>query len=640
MPEDKKQSQKKQTQKKRYQSYYWIYFIIIFGLMTILFFGDQKKVPEITQKRFENQMLKNKDVEKIEIINKEKVQVYLKDESLLKERYKETWEGGEYNEKKKIPGPHYFFKIGSVEVFSGQLEKAQEELPEEDKITVVYKTQESYWEDILSWLLPLGLLILFWYFIFGRMASMKGKGGGIFSFGKSNAKVFDEKSKSQITFKDVAGLEEAKEEVIETVNFLKEPEKFTRLGAKIPKGIILAGPPGTGKTLLAKAVAGEAGVPFLSTSGSGFVEMFVGVGASRIRDLFKQAKQKAPSIIFIDEIDTIGRDRGRAQVFQSNDERESTLNQLLSELDGFEPNTGVIVMAATNRAEVMDKALLRPGRFDRQIHLELPNIEERKQIFGVHMQDLKISEDVDKDFLAKQIPGFSGADIANICNEAGLIAARDNKDIIEREDFIKAIDRVVAGMEKKSRIISEEEKKIIAYHESGHAVASWYLKYAHPLVKVSIIPRGKSLGAAWYQPEEHKIITRSRFIDNICSALGGRAAEEITFDEISSNALDDLERATKQAYNMVAYYGLSDKLRNISFYDSTGSYEQSLHKPYSEETAKIIDQEVKDFINKAYQRTKDILQEHNDQLNELANRLLEKENVYRDELEQILGTPE
>ena len=462
-------------------------------------------------------------------------------------------------------------------------------------------------------------------------------GANPFEFGKSKAKLMDSTNKSKVTFEDVAGLEEAKVEIREIVEFLKNPKFYTRLGAKIPKGVILVGPPGTGKTLLAKAVAGEAQVPFFHISGSEFVEMFVGVGASRVRDLFKKAKAKSPSIIFIDEIDAIGRARGSAFSIRSNDERESTLNQLLTEMDGFGTNTGVIVLAATNRADILDKALLRPGRFDRHIYLELPGMVERRAIFEVHLKPLKLSSEIDVETLAAQTPGFSGADIANICNEAALIAARHGKDAIEPKDFMDATDRIIAGLEKKSKIISPEEKKIIAYHEAGHATVSWFLKHADELMKVSIVPRGKSLGAAWYLPEEHQIYTKAQFIDKICAALGGRAAEDLVFGEVSSGALDDLEKVTKQAYTMVAYYGLDEKIGNISFYDSTGQYEQSLQKPYSEATAQLIDEEVRKLVKEAYARTKTVLAKHRKELKELAELLLEKEVVVKADLEKVFG---
>jgi cell division protease FtsH len=489
------------------------------------------------------------------------------------------------------------------------------------------------------WLLPLLMLFLLWQFMFRRMAGGAGTGGSSpFNFGKSTATLLDKENKSSITFDDVAGLDEAEMEVREIVDFLKNPEEFTRLGAKIPKGVILVGPPGTGKTLLAKAVAGEAQVPFFSISGSEFVEMFVGVGASRVRDLFKKAKEKAPSIIFIDEIDAIGRSRSRNAFFSgANDERESTLNQLLTEMDGFGTNTGVIVLAATNRADMLDSALLRPGRFDRHIYLELPNMKERQDIFKVHLRPLVLDDSIDVAFLAAQTPGFSGADIANICNEAALIAARQKKEKVGRQDFLDAIDRIVAGLEKRSKIISPQEKKIIAYHEAGHAVTSWMLKDVDPLIKVSIIPRGKSLGAAWYLPEEKQLQTSTAFHQRLCASLGGRAAEEIVFGDVSSGALDDLEKVTRTAYMMVAYYGFNKKMGNVSFYDSSGQRDTGFQKPYSEETGKLIDEEVRNLVNGAYEQTKTLLTENRDGLEKVASMLLEKEVVFKDDLEAILG---
>jgi len=470
-----------------------------------------------------------------------------------------------------------------------------------------------------------------------RMSGPGGGGGQIFNIGKSKAVLFDKNTQVKVTFKDVAGQDEAKEEIEEIVDFLKNPDRYTALGAHIPKGVLLVGPPGTGKTLLAKAVAGEAQVPFFSLSGSDFVEMFVGVGASRVRDLFKQAKEKSPSIIFIDEIDAIGRARGRNAAQGSNDERENTLNQLLTEMDGFGTNSGVILMAATNRADILDRALLRPGRFDRQIHVDMPDLNERKEIFKVHLKPLKLDDKVDVEFLAKQTPGFSGADIANICNEAALIAARRNKKTVEKQDFIDAVDRVVAGLEKKSRIITPKEKKTIAFHEAGHAAVSWLTEHASPLIKVTIVPRGRSLGAAWYLPEERQITTPVQMLDEMCAALGGRAAEEIVFGEVSTGALSDLEKVTKQAYNMVSIYGLNDKIGNISFYDSSGQSDYSFQKPYSEKTAETIDAEAKLIIDNAYIRTKKILSENREKLNELAELLLEKEVIFKEDMERIFG---
>ncbi|MCK5402113.1 MAG: ATP-dependent zinc metalloprotease FtsH, partial [Flavobacteriaceae bacterium] len=535
----------------------WFYLLVVFLLLFFVFFGSIFDTKEISWLEFEQTMLSQHDVAKIIVVNKEIAEIYIKKERLEEVRHKEFSESIFRSEI----GPHYAIHIGSVESFENKLEQAQQNFSPEEKFEIRYVNRTS-WITILSWIFPIGLLFLFWILMFRGIGKVGrgGMGGSIFNFGKSTAKLMNKDTKSTTTFNDIAGLKEAKIEVKEIIDFLNNPETYTKLGAKIPKGVMLVGPPGTGKTLMARAVAGEAKVPFFSLSGSEFVEMFVGVGASRVRDLFKQAKEKAPSIIFIDEIDAIGRSRGKANAFQTNDERENTLNQLLTELDGFGTNTGVIVLAATNRADILDKALLRPGRFDRHIYLELPNKQERKEIFDVHLRPLKMSGDVDVELLASLSPGFSGADIANICNEAALIAARKKKERVEQEDFMQARDRVVGGLERKSKIISPKEKKIVAHHEAGHAVASWYLKNVDPLVKVSIIPRGKSLGAAWYLPEEHQIITKSQFIDQICASLGGRAAEELIFNEVSTGALDDLEKITKQAYNMVAYYGLDEEI--------------------------------------------------------------------------------
>lgn len=634
--DNKKKKNKVPTLPPRIPRGQWILFLVFAFFIGMYFFNSRSSIPEITWQEFEQKMLSRHDVKKLDVINREKVEVYIKQDSLSNKRYDQvptTLIGDE-----KVKGPHFYFNIGSVEVFEQNLKEAEQQLGVKE-IPVTYNKRENWFGKILAWVIPLGILFLIWMFIIRRMAARGGgMGQSLFNFGKSKAAMFDKDQKSQVNFDNVAGLEEAKEEILEIVKFLKHPERFTKLGAKIPKGVMLVGPPGTGKTLLAKAVAGEAGVPFFSLSGSEFIEMFVGVGASRVRDLFEKAKAKAPSIIFIDEIDTIGRRRGKAKSFQQNDERESTLNQLLSELDGFDPNTEVIVLAATNRADVIDPALLRPGRFDRHIHLEMPNQNERKAIFKVHLKPLKrLNDNVDVNMLASQTPGFSGADIANVCNEAALIAARHNKEEVDKQDFMDAIDRVVGGLEKRSKIISDEEKKIIAYHEAGHVTTSWFLEHTHPVLKVSIIPRGKSLGASWYLPKEHQIVTKSTFLDNMCGMLGGRAAEEITFDEISSNALDDLEKVTKQAYSMVAYYGLSEELGNISFYDSTGQDETTFQKPYSEETGKLIDKIVRELVESAYERAKAILKEHEKELGELASLLIKKEVVYQKDIENVLG---
>jgi len=611
-----------------YNWFFWLFAALI--LVQGIFYLTGSSAEEISWTEFKRTMLDKEVVDRIVIVNREKAEVFIKNDELGQ---------GEFSDIEPTnTGPHYIFHIGSLDNFEQTLEEAQAEVAPKDRIDLKYVQRTDWFSNILAWVLPLVIIIAIWMLIINRARRSGGFGGGnnIFDFGKSSAKLF-EKDQSNVTFDDVAGLEEVKVEVKEIVDFLKYPEKYTRLGAKIPKGVLLIGPPGTGKTLLAKAVAGEAGVPFFSISGSEFVEMFVGVGASRVRDLFKKAKQSAPSIIFIDEIDAIGRSRSKAVSFQSNDEKENTLNQMLAEMDGFDANTGVIVLAATNRGEVLDRALMRPGRFDRQIYLELPTRTERRAIFEVHTEPLVLSEDIDLDQLAAQTPGFSGADIANICNEAALIAARRNKDAITMKDFMDAADRVIAGLEKKSKIISDREKKIIAYHEAGHATVSWYLKYADSLLKVSIVPRGRALGAAWYLPEENVIYTKDQFVDRLCAALGGRAAEELVFSKISSGALDDLEKVTKQAYTMIAYYGLSDALGNLSYYDSTGKNEQALQKPYSEATAQLIDEEVKKLVDQAYQRTLDILHEHRDELETLAHRLLEKEVVLKDELEEIFG---
>lgn len=610
----------------------WLYFIFFGVFIYLWLFNTQPGLPEISWNKFEKEILSTEKVARLDVVNNQRVEVYLKRDSVQKKEGTqsifETQAGG---------GPSYFFNIGSVEVFYEQLQKAQEKNPNLDQVNVTYSTRENWGGQILSWILPLGLLILFWMFILKRLSSRVPGGSTMANFGKTRARVTEQGQESNVTFQDVAGLEEAKEEIYELVNFLKAPDKYQYLGAKIPKGILLLGPPGTGKTLLAKAVAGEAGVPFFSLSGSEFIEMFVGIGAARVRDLFQKAKARAPSIIFIDEIDTIGRARSGATIFHENEERDSTLNQLLAELDGFGANTGVIVLAATNRGDILDPALLRPGRFDRHIQLELPNLTERKAIFKVHMRPLKLAEDVAVEDLAAQTPGFSGADIANICNEAALFAAHREKKVIQKQDFLDAIDRVIGGMEKRTKIITPEEKKRIAFHEAGHVTTSWYLKHSQPVQKVTIIPRGKSLGASWYLPEEHQIITKSEFTDALCSILGGRAAEEIFFDEISSNAVDDLEKATKQAYSMVLNYGLSDALRNLSYYDSTGKMSQSLNKPYSEKTAEKIDQEVQAIIDRAFEQSKEILTSHRAQLETLATRLMEKETLLKDEIREILG---
>lgn len=617
-------------------SWVWIYVIILLYVILSPFFTASYNVKEITWQRFSKDMLSLKAVEKLEVVNKEKVEVYIKKSfagsSYFKDVFKPAFGTGVNS------GPHYTFNIGSVESFERNMDEAEKTFSMNEKVPVSYVYQSNWLWNIISWIVPFILLFAIFSFFMRRSTGMGGSGGpSIFNFGKSTATLI-EKENSTVTFADVAGLDEAKVEVLEIVDFLKKPASFTKLGAKIPKGIILVGPPGTGKTLLAKAVAGEAQVPFFSISGAAFVEMFVGVGASRVRDLFQQAKDKAPCIIFIDEIDAIGRSRGKgAFLGGANDERESTLNQLLTEMDGFGTNTGVIVLAATNRADMLDPALVRPGRFDRHIYLELPNMNERAAIFKVHMKGLTLATDIDIQSLAGQTPGFSGADIANICNEAALIAARRKAVKIEKLDFTDAIDRIVAGLEKKSKIISPEEKRTIAFHEAGHAVISWLLKTVDPLVKVSIIPRGKSLGAAWYLPEEKQLRSETAFREHLCATLGGRAAEEIIFGEVSSGALDDLEKVTKEAYTMVVYYGFNEKLGNVSYYDSTNQRDLAIQKPFSEATGELIDQEIRKLVAQAYLDAKTILAENKPVLEKVAELLLKREVIYKEDLENILG---
>ena len=615
---------------------YWVYGIVI-GLFLVfnIFsggFGTSNGVTTTPSKFFK--FLKDGDVQKVEIVNKREALVYLNDKAAKKQIHSKT------QTQNLIPigtSPNYKFEFGDVQLFQKQLEDT---ILEQDLDTELnFRTETNAFGDLLLSIIPFVLIIGIWIFIMRRMSGGGGPGGGgqIFNIGKSKAKLFDEKLETKTTFEDVAGLEGAKEEVQEIVDFLKNPEKYTALGGKIPKGALLVGPPGTGKTLLAKAVAGEAKAPFFSLSGSDFVEMFVGVGASRVRDLFKQAKEKSPSIIFIDEIDAIGRARGKSNFSGSNDERENTLNQLLTEMDGFGSNTNVIVLAATNRADVLDKALMRAGRFDRQIYVDLPDIRERREIFEVHLKPLKKAKDLDTDFLSKQTPGFSGADIANVCNEAALIAARNNKKAVEKQDFLDAVDRIIGGLEKKNKIITPEEKKAVAFHEAGHATVSWMLEHAAPLVKVTIVPRGRSLGAAWYLPEERLIVRPEQMLDEMCAALGGRAAEKIIFDKISTGALSDLEKVTKQARAMVTVYGLSDKVGNLTYYDSSGQNEYGFTKPYSEQTAELIDKEISDIIEEQYQRAIDLLEKNKDKLIELAEVLLKDEVIFKDNLEAIFG---
>ena len=606
-----------------------IYIVILIALIVVSFIDFGGGANEINWNKFENEMLLTNDVEKVVVVNRERADVYLKPESLDKfsgaARGSGIFSGA---------APAFYFTIGDVESFEAKLAEAQKDMPKEQRVVVEYKTEHDYLGSIISWIFPIILILVLWWFVFNRMSGGSG-GGQIFSIGKSRAQVFDKERKVKVNFKDVAGLEEAKVEVMEIVDFLKNPDKYTKLGGKIPKGALLVGPPGTGKTLLAKAVAGEADVPFFSLSGSDFVEMFVGVGASRVRDLFRQAKSKAPCIIFIDEIDAIGRARGKSNSFSGNDERENTLNQLLTEMDGFDTNSGVIILAATNRAEILDSALMRAGRFDRQIHLELPDVKEREEIFQVHTKNLKMAPSVKIDFLAKQTPGFSGADIANVCNEAALIAARNDKKEIDKQDFLDAVDRIIGGLEKKNKIISETEKRTIAYHEAGHATVSCLLEYANPLLKVTIIPRGKALGAAWYLPEERSITTKEQLLDEMCSTLGGRASEEINFGKVSTGALNDLERVTKQAIAMVSFYGMSSDIGNLSYYNSTDDY--GFTKPYSDKTAEKIDADVKAMVEEQYERAKEVLRNNMEGLTQLAETLLEKEVIFSDDLERIFG---
>jgi cell division protease FtsH len=606
---------------------FWIFGVLIIAIFAIQF-SNFKGSPDKTDLEGLKKMLVNKEISKIVLVNKEDAYITLKEPIYFSDRYA-------YLRNRKIPkeGPHFTCKVSSPESFQSNLQKFQKEIPEDEQIMFDSETHADYVAEILSWIVPLILFFGIWAFMFKRIG---GGSGGIFNVGKSKAKIFDrEANKLKINFSYVAGLKEAKQEVTEIVDFLKNPEKYTKLGGKIPKGALLVGPPGTGKTLLAKAVAGEADVPFFSMSGSDFVEMFVGVGASRVRDLFNQAKQKAPCIIFIDEIDAIGRARGKNANFSSNDERENTLNQLLTEMDGFETNTGIIIIAATNRVDILDPALLRAGRFDRQIMIDLPDLNERSEIFNVHLKPLKVDPNTDLNFLAKQTPGFSGADIANVCNEAALIAARHNKELIEKQDFLDAVDRIIGGLEKKNKIITENEKRTIAYHEAGHATVSWLLENAHPLIKVTIVPRGKALGAAWYLPQERQITTKEQMLDEMCSLVGGRASEEINFGKISTGALNDLERVTKYAYAMVSYYGMSDEIGNLCYYSATDEY--SFQKPYSEKTAELIDKEAKKIIDTVYEKAKTLLRENKEKVTKLAELLLEREVIFTEDVENIFG---
>lgn len=631
----------KEKQNKRPKfSAYWIYAILLLFIFGMNFFsggGMWYQLKETSQAKFE-EFLRNGDVARVVVVNKREAKIYLTPEALEKEAHKDVrGDNSLISSGASSEIPQYKFELGDLSNFENKFDQ----IVAENNLTTTreYKTEQNVIGDLLITLLPFVLIIGIWIFLMRRMSGggAGGAGGQIFNIGKSKAKLFDEKNDTKVTFKDVAGLEGAKEEVQEIVEFLKQPEKYTSLGGKIPKGALLVGPPGTGKTLLAKAVAGEARVPFFSLSGSDFVEMFVGVGASRVRDLFKQAKEKSPAIIFIDEIDAIGRARGKNNFTGSNDERENTLNQLLTEMDGFGTNTNVIVLAATNRADVLDKALMRAGRFDRQIYVDLPDLNERKEIFEVHLRPIKTSETLDLDFLSKQTPGFSGADIANVCNEAALIAARKGKKAVDRQDFLDAVDRIVGGLEKKNKIITPDEKKTIAFHEAGHATVSWMLEHAAPLVKVTIVPRGQSLGAAWYLPEERQIVRTEQMLDEMCATLGGRAAEKVMFNKISTGALSDLEKVTRQARAMVTIYGLNDKIGNLTYYDSTGQSEYNFSKPYSEETAQIIDKEISTIIESQYERAVQLLEDNKDKLTELANLLLEREVIFKDDLETIFG---
>ena len=618
-------------------NFYWVYGIVAVILILINVLNPGNTSGEKTSYSEFKSFVDNKQVKEIIVINKKEARVYIFPDQLDQPPHKDKNfpKNGVFGPNN---GPHYNFNIPNNESFSAYLEEAQKEYARKN-LTLIYDyvEEENFGRDILSWIIFFGIMIAVWSFIMKRVSGGGGGAGGqIFNIGKSKAQMFGQGKSTNVTFDNVAGLEEAKEEVKEIVDFLKTPKKYTALGAKIPKGALLVGPPGTGKTLIAKAVAGEAKVPFFSLSGSDFVEMFVGVGASRVRDLFKQAKEKAPCIIFIDEIDAIGRARGKNPNMGSNDERENTLNQLLTEMDGFGTNSGVIILAATNRADVLDRALMRAGRFDRQIYVDMPDLNERKEIFDVHLKPLKLGQKLDRDFLARQTPGFSGADIANICNEAALIAARKKKTSVQKQDFLDAVDRIIGGLEKKNKIITKQEKKTIAYHESGHATVSWMLEHANPLVKVTIVPRGRSLGAAWYLPEERSLTTTEQILDEMCAALGGRAAESVIFNKISTGALSDLEKVTKQAMAMVTIYGLDEKIGNVSYYDSQNQG-YGFTKPYSEETAKIIDQEIKKIIDTQYERAKAILKKHEDKLHQLASKLLESEVIFKEDLEVIFG---
>ena len=615
----------------------WFYLLLVGGLFFLLMKDGVRTNPQKIEWPQVQEMVLSGDVKDIHFVRNDfRGTISIKPERI--EKYADMFGG-------KVPpkSPHFFFLVSSSFDMENEFAALNAKLPEDAQVPVIVEHDSKVWDNVIQWIFPLVLLIIMYVFMFRAMGNKLGggansQGGGMnpFNVGKVQNKQAD-KDKVNVTFKDVAGLYGAKEEVMEIVDFLKNPQKYTALGANIPKGALLVGPPGTGKTLLAKAVAGEANVPFFSISGSDFVEMFVGVGASRVRDLFTQAKAKAPCIVFIDEIDAVGRARGKNAGFSSNDERENTLNQLLTEMDGFGSNSGVIVLAATNRADILDKALMRAGRFDRQIHVELPELKEREEIFQVHIKGLKVAPDFNLDFMAKHTPGFSGADIANVCNEAALTAARKGKAEIETQDFLDAVDRIIGGIEKKSSIITPFERKSIAYHEAGHAVTSWLLPHANPLFKVTLIPRGNALGAAWYLPEEHKLQTKSQMMDQMCSLIGGRVAEEIINGEPSTGALNDLERLSAMAYSMVQYYGMSDEVGNLSFYDSTGSRGYELTKPYSEKTAETMDKAVAKLVKEIHDKTYSILKEHEQQWRAVAELLLEKEVIFADDVEKILG---
>ena len=631
--------------KKNPYAIYWIYAVIVLGIIVAAYYNGSSDTKLRNINTFYS-LADSSMISNAQIVNRSRVDFKLNESG---EKFVKANPKGEFKylkaalEKKgnaltQKSSPVFSIDIVDAGNFETKLDQINERLVAKGKAAISAPPVEevNYFSSILGFLLPIIIIILIWVFVMRRMSGGGGGAGGqIFNIGKSRAQVYEKGKSTNITFKDVAGLEGAKEEIQEIVEFLRSPQRYTELGAKIPKGALLVGPPGTGKTLLAKAVAGEAKVPFFSLSGSDFVEMFVGVGASRVRDLFRQAKEKAPAIIFIDEIDAIGRARGKNNGFNSNDERENTLNQLLTEMDGFGTNSGVIILAATNRADVLDAALMREGRFDRQIYVDMPDLNERKEIFQVHLKPLKLDKKMDVDFLSKQTPGFSGADIANLCNEAALIAARKNKKFVEKQDFLDAVDRIIGGLEKKNKIITKGEKRAIAFHEAGHATTSWLLEHAHPLVKVTIVPRGRSLGAAWYLPEERSITTTEQILDDMCSALGGRAAEQLIFGKISTGALSDLEKVTKQAYAVVSIYGLNERVGNISFYDSQGR--DSFTKPYSDDTARIIDEEVSKLIESQYQRALKILSENKDKLSLLADKLLEKEVIFKEDLEEIFG---